>query len=86
MFGILKYCHLLCYPLEDLVRLRDTIVLTLPLVFFKEHWLISCVALSSCSVTQDGAAEVERLDILLVLRIESLLVVLERSGRILARP
>lgn len=37
-------------------------------------------------MTQDGAAEVEGLDILLVLRIESLLVVLERSGRILARP
>lgn len=37
-------------------------------------------------MTQDGAAEVEGLDILLVLHIESLLVVLERSGRVLARP
>ena len=72
--------------MEYLVRLRDTVVLTLALVLFKEHWLISCVALSSCSVTQDGAAEVEGLDILLVLHIESLLVVLERSGRVLARP
>ena len=61
--------------MEYLIRLRDPVVLTPPLVVIKKRRLISCVA---CSVTQDGAAEVEGLDILLVLHMESSL--LERSG------
>ena len=68
LLSILEYCHLLCYPLEYLVRLRYTIVLALPPVLIKKRRLISCVALSSSSVTQDGAAEVKGLDILLVLQ------------------
>ena len=64
--------------MEYLVRLRYAVVLTLPPVVIKKRRLISCVALSSSSVAQDGGAEVEGLDILLVLHMESSL--LERSG------
>ena len=64
--------------MEYLVRLRYAVVLTLPPVVIKKRRLISRVALSSSSVAQDGGAEVEGLDILLVLHMESSL--LERSG------